>query len=234
MPPNIERLWLNVDDATRVEAWLVKPQRPTVGPNPAVIFFHGNAETIDDSVGHAEIYTKLGYAVLLPEYRGYGRSGGSPSQAAIRSDMGRFYDLLHARSDIDPSRIIYHGRSLGGGVACDLARSRPPAGMILESTFTSVASFCWGFGVPPFLCRNPFHSDDVVQALDRPLLIVHGAEDNIVPVSHGRTLRDLARHGTYLEMAGRHNDFPQDWFRYEREIGAFVADVPARAPSTHP
>jgi fermentation-respiration switch protein FrsA (DUF1100 family) len=223
-PKDAEKLWLDIDGGQRVEGWLFKPASAHPGDRlPAVIFFHGNAETIDDSIGHAELYTNLGFAVLLPEYRGYGRSGGSPSQSAIAADILRFHDMLAARPDIDPARIIYHGRSIGGGVACELARTRPPVAMVLESTFTSVAGFSWRFGIPPILCSNPFRNDNVVRTLETPLLIMHGTDDDIVPVAHGRALRDLARHGTYIEMPGRHNDFPSDWRLYERSIATFVS-----------
>jgi pimeloyl-ACP methyl ester carboxylesterase len=224
LPPDVEQLWLDAAPGVRIEAWLVKPSSPSPdGRLPLVIFFHGNAETIDDSIGHAELYTKLGFAVLLPEYRGYGRSGGSPSQSAIAEDMLRFRDFLAARSDLDSDRILYHGRSLGGGVACELARTRPPAALVLESTFASVSGFCWGFGIPPFLCSNPFRSDDVVRTLDVPVLILHGTQDDIIPVANGHALRDLARRGTYVEMSGHHNDFPTDWRLYERSVAAFAA-----------
>jgi len=223
-PQHAEQLWLDAAPGVRVEGWLVKPSSASPGDRlPLLIFFHGNAETIDDSIGHAELYIKLGFAVFLPEYRGYGRSGGSPSQSAIASDMLRFRDLLAGRPDIDPARILYHGRSLGGGVACDLARTRPPSGLVLESTFTSVSGFCWGFGIPPLLCSNPFRNDEVVRSLDAPILILHGTQDDIIPVANGRALRGLARRATYLEMAGHHNDFPTDWRLYERSIGDFVA-----------
>lgn len=235
LPRNTERIWLDAADGVRVEAWFIKPSTPApAGGWPAAIFFHGNAETIDDYVGHADLYLRLGFAVLLPEYRGYGRSGGSPSQSAIGADMVRFYDLLSARPDVDRTRIVFHGQSLGGGVACDLASKRAPAALVLESTFTSVASMCWSYGVPPLLCRNPFHSDDVVRGLDAPILIMHGTEDDIVPVSHGRRLRDLARRGTYVEMPGHHNDFPSDWVKYQKAIADIAGPIATGPPSSSP
>lgn len=235
LPSTVERLWLDVGAGERVEAWLLRPaDAPRDARLPAAIFFHGNAESIDDSLGHAEIYTALGYACLLPEYRGYGRSGGSPSQSAIARDMLRFHDLLAARPDIDPARIVYHGRSVGGGIACDLARARPPAAMVLESTFTSVASFCWGYGVPPALCRNPFRNDDVLRTLDCPVLILHGSDDRLVPVAHARELCKACKDPTYVELPGDHNDFPRDWNRYERAITGLLKALAPAEPAPRP
>lgn len=229
--PGVERLWITTPGGERVEGWLVAPDEPPPsGRAPAVIVFHGNAETIDHSIGHAEMYAALGWAVLLPEYRGYGRSGGSPSQAAIAEDMRAFYDLLAARPEIDPSRIVFHGRSVGTGVACDLARSRPPAGLILESPFTSVASFCWGYGVPSVLCRHPFRNDRVVRGFPGPVLVMHGSEDEIIPVEHGRRLAAIANDATLVEMPAGHNDFPPDWGRYEEAIRTFLGRIGGPPP----
>ncbi|MEX2217998.1 MAG: alpha/beta fold hydrolase [Phycisphaerales bacterium] len=225
LPRNAELLTIPLQSGGVVEAFLVKPRGdppPGVGGWPAAVFFHGNAESIDDSLGHAELYTALGFACLLPEYRGYGRSAGSPSQAAIATDMARFHDLLIARPDIDASRLLYHGRSVGGAIAADLARTRPPAAMVLESTFTSVSSFCWRYGVPPILCRNPFRTDQALCDLDIPILIFHGTEDTLVPPAHGRSLRDLCKKATLVELPGDHNTFPGDWTRYEREVETFA------------
>ncbi len=93
--------------------------------------------------------------MLLCEYRGYGRSGGVPEQAGITSDMIAFYDLLAKREDVDAARIYAHGRSLGAGVAAQLAAKRPAAGLILESPFKSAASFALRLGAPGFLVRAP-------------------------------------------------------------------------------
>jgi fermentation-respiration switch protein FrsA (DUF1100 family) len=225
-PAGVEPIWIEPRPGVRVEAWLVKPKGAAPGAKlPLAVFFHGNAETIDDSIGHAEVYTGHGWAALLPEYRGYGRSGGSPNQRALTADAVAFYDAVAARPDIDASRVVLHGRSLGGGVACAVAAKRPCAGLILESTFTSVASFCWGMAVPPVLCGNPYHNDRVVEKLDVPVLVMHGTLDEIIPVAHGRKLKELARHGSYLEMPAGHNNFPPDFAAYERAVRAFLDGV---------
>lgn len=227
--PDIERVWVQIDPAApenRVEAWFLPGiGRSASSPGPAVMFFHGNGTLIDYSLDYADLYTGLGVSVLLPEYRGYGRSGGSPSQRGIAADMVRFREWLDARAEVDPTRIIYHGQSLGGGVAADLAAVRPPAALILQSTFTSVTAIALRFGVPPFVLRHPFRTDQVLPRLRCPMLIVHGREDEIIPVLHGRRLHELAPRSRYAELDGRHNDFPRDWDEFGELIGGFLGEA---------
>lgn len=236
--PAIEQLWIEPEPGVRVEAWLVPAVGASDEPRPLVVFFHGNGELIEHALGVAGVYRRLGANVLLPEYRGYGRSGGHPSEQAIAEDAKRFLEMAIARGGVDPRRIIYHGRSLGGGVACALAARRLPAAMVLESTFVSVASIARKYLVPLFLLKNPFHNDRVLRTFDGPVLIMHGRQDGIVPVSNGRRLHAMARNSAYVEIDAGHNNFPPDWNWYERTIDEFLgaqalADgvTPARAAS---
>jgi fermentation-respiration switch protein FrsA (DUF1100 family) len=191
------------------EAWFYPaPSAGATAPRPVVIFFHGNAELIGEQDGIVRAYHDMGFSVLLPEYRGYGRCPGKPSQKAIREDMVRFYDEFIKRPDVDKTRIVFHGRSLGGGIAADLAVQREPAALILESTFCSISSMSWRYGAPPFLVKHPFRTDRVLARLDAPVLIFHGTRDSIVPVSHGRRLAAFTRGGTFVEFNCEHNDFP--------------------------
>lgn len=200
---------LDIGHGGKVESWFIPaPGATASNPRPAVVFFHGNAEIIDWLDDIIAGYHRLGCSVLLPEYRGYGRSSGRPSQKAICSDAVRFYDELIKRDDVDRSRIVFHGRSLGGSIAAAVATQRKPAALLLQSTCASVAGLAWRFGAPPFLVRNPFRTDRVVARLDVPLLIFHGTRDEIIPVSHGRRLRDLAPKAACIEYDCGHNDFP--------------------------
>ncbi len=204
-----EVIRIDVPGAGPMEGWFIPSPRPdAASPGPVVIFCHGNAEIIDGQGWFVENYHRMGCSVFLPEYRGYGRSPGKPSEQAIVEDGLRFHDELVKRPDVDPNRIAIHGRSLGGGVAAQIAAKRKPAALILESTFTSVASFSHRYCVPEFLARHPFRTDKVLPDLDVPVLIFHGSRDSIVPIDHGRRLSRLARNGVYVEYGCGHNDSP--------------------------
>jgi fermentation-respiration switch protein FrsA (DUF1100 family) len=185
---------------------------------------HGNGELIDDCLNYREIqqYLGLGISILLPEYRGYGRSQGKPSEKNISDDMVKFYEWLQMRPEVDRSRIIIHGRSLGGAVAAALASRKNPAALILESTFSSMIPFAHRYGIPGFLCRNPFRTDRILPRLACPIFISHGRNDRLIPVSHGRRLHRVALQSEYVETATGHNDRPQNWNEYWGKIVAFV------------
>ena len=195
----------------KVVAWFIPAFDVGTGrPPPLVIHFHGNAEIIDHQQDSIERYRRMGCSLLLPEYRGYGRSDGTPSEEAIVDDALYFHDLVLERSDIDKTRIFFHGRSLGGGPAAQLAARREPTLLILESTFKSAAAMAHKYYAPTFIAKNPFRTDRVLALLDIPVLIFHGTWDDIIPVANGRALRDIARDATYVEYNCRHNDFPGD------------------------
>jgi fermentation-respiration switch protein FrsA (DUF1100 family) len=239
---------LEIEGGGQVVAWLI-PALPLESgkPAPLVVYFHGNAEIIDYQDTIVSGYRRLGCSVLLPEYRGYGRSAGKPSEAAIVADAVKFYDEVMKRPDIDSSRVIFHGRSLGGGPAAALAARRMPRALVLESTFTSVTAMASKYFAPSFLVKNKFQTDRVLPALSIPVLILHGTNDDIIPVAHGRKLSKLARHGTYIEYNCKHNDFPGDgneeayWgevARFLRGAGVIADDaIPSgedRAADAHP
>lgn len=221
---NLDRLerWGRDIPEGRVEAWyLVGDGRTPDAPGPAVIFAHGNGEAIDNW-GHAlNHYRKRGISVLLPEYRGYGRSAGRPGQAAITEDFVFFYDTLQKRPEVDARKIIFHGRSLGGGVVGALAVHRPPALFVLESTFTSLKWFARRFFVPDFLVADPFDTLSTLKTLDVPVLIFHGRYDSVVPFSHAERLKQGARRAHLVPYACDHNDLPPDPKDYWHKIDRF-------------
>lgn len=229
---DIEQVWIPLDGAAngaRVEGWFIAGRGRRVGnPGPAVVFFHGNGALIDYSLDIADLYTQLGCSVLLPEYRGYGRSGGAPTQAGITRDMELFRDWLDARPEVDRSRVIYHGQSLGGGVAAALAESRPPAALILQSTFTSITAIARTIGMPGFLVRHPYPTDMTLAHLHIPMLIIHGDQDRIIPPTHGRRLHEIAAGSRYVELNGGHNDLPHDWAAFGELIEQFMKDAAFR------
>lgn len=218
----LERLWRDTE-AGRVEAWFLPADGASASnPVPAVIFAHGNAELIEFWPATLEPYRRLGMSVLLPEYRGYGRSAGKPSEATLADDFTWFYDQLAARPDVDPKRIVYHGRSLGGGAVCALAAKRPPAAMILQSTFSSIVEIARRYFVPKSLVVDPFDNVAVIKNLTAPLMIVHGTEDRLIPVSHAHALIAAQPKAQLILYNADHNDCPPDWDALFEEITAFL------------
>lgn len=203
-----ERWWLDTPEG-RVEAWFLPGKGASAdAPGPAVIIAHGNGEAIDDWLhGLPDRYRDAGISVLLPEYRGYGRLAGTPSQAHITADYAKFDDRLAARDEVDAGRIFFHGFSLGGAVVASLARVRTPKALILQSTFTSIADMAKGFPfpVPRFIIRDPFDTIGEVRRLHVPMLIVHGRLDDVIPFSHGQKLAQAAHDADFVVHGGGHH-----------------------------
>lgn len=223
--PGIERIWVETS-CGKIETWFLLPDRgQSTVPFPAIIFAHGNAELIDFCLEEIKVFTRMGIGVLLVEYPGYGRSEGTPSQKSITEAFVAAYDVLVARKDVDTSRIILYGRSLGGGAVCALAKKRPSAALILMSTFISVRSFASRYLAPGFFVRDPFDNLMVVATYSDPVLIIHGKSDDLIPYGHGDTLYRASHNGTMLSYDCRHNDCPPDWDKFSQDIESFLRDA---------
>lgn len=221
-----ERWFLDVEPG-RVEALFLPGDGVSAdAPGPAVVWAHGNGEVVDLLVGAAEPYRSRGASVLLVEYRGYGRSDGSPSEAAIVDDTARFVQRLAARPEVDATRIVYHGVSLGGGVACQVARRRPPAAVVLVATFRSVRAMAWRHLVPPFLVRDPFDNEAALAELDVPVLVMHGRRDEVVPLAHGEALAVAAGpRARFVAWPGAHMLLTTDRQAFWATIETFLVDA---------
>ena len=206
-PPGLSRLDVTHEHG-QSEGWLLPGDGVTAThPGPVVFFAHGNGELIDYAAPLLEPYRRRGISVALLEYRGYHRSGGTPSEAALVADLIAFYDLVMARPDT--TLAFAHGRSLGGGVVCGLAAHRPLAALLLESTFRSVRLIARRFLLPGFLVADPFDNEAMLRTFDRPTLVMHGRRDEIIPFDHGETLASVARDATFVAFDSGHNDMPQ-------------------------
>lgn len=205
-----------------VEALFLAPRTGSGAPAPLLVFFHGNAELADDWVEPFAVPRSWGWAVLLVEYPGYGRSAGRPSEASVMAAAVAAHDWAVADPRIDSQRIVAYGRSLGGGAAARLAHERSVAGVILESSFTSVAAMARRFLVPRWLVRDRFDTLEALSDYVGPLLVIHGRRDTIIPVAHGRTLAAAVPGAEFHEVACGHNDCPRPWV----EIKAFLDRIP--------
>ncbi len=219
----LEKYWIDTEEG-RVEAWLLAPTAPQTAPSPLVVFGHGNAELVDHWPELLRPYRDMGMYVLMPEYRGYGRSAGTPSEQKITADMLRFFDLVLAEhKDIDPTRIVYHGRSLGGGAVCCLARHRSPQAFVLQSTFANIPSIAKRWMVPRAWLRDHFENLQVLQSLNRPTLVFHGMKDWVVPFEHAEKIALLVPNATLVSYENTgHNDCPPVWGHFWNAIRRFL------------
>jgi uncharacterized protein len=180
------------DDGERLHGWWIDARRDRLGH---LLVCHGNAGNIGDRVLHAALMTAVGFDVLLFDYRGYGRSSGTPSEGGTYRDARAALRCLLEQPGADPSRVFYLGESLGGAVALDLALERPPAGLVLLSAFTGVRELSrlhYPF-IPAALVPDAYPALRRIRGLHAPLLVLHGDRDDVVPLSQGRALFEAAR-----------------------------------------
>jgi fermentation-respiration switch protein FrsA (DUF1100 family) len=216
LPPGARALQLGAD--RDVEGWFLRPPQ-SVARFPLVIFMHGNGELIDHWLAPFWQLAQAGVGVVLVEYPGYGRSGGTPSQDSITEVVVSAFDAGSQMEGVDQDAIIAYGRSLGGGAACQLAAMRPVAALILESTFTSLSAIAGHFGLPAILVLDPFDNLEVVSSLEIPIMVIHGEYDDLIPIREGETLAEAAN-TPLLRLRCGHNDCPRPW----SEILAFLDD----------
>ena len=225
-PPGwaLEQVALTTRDGTRIAGVLVRPraERP-----PLVVYFGGNAEEVTAYSGDAAA-TYGERAVLFVNYRGYGESAGKPGEKAMVADALELFDWAAARPDVDGSRIALHGRSLGTGVAVQVAAARPAARcVVLTSPFASardVAKEVYPWLPVGLLMRHPFDSLAHAPGLRMPLLVLVGDADDLIPKRHSERLADAW--GGPVERVGfpgfGHNDVSVNP-GYDAAIQAFLA-----------
>ena len=219
---DFEEVRLAADGAT-LHGWWV----PANAARGAVLVLHGNAGNISHRLEYLTMFNRLGYATLIIDYRGYGKSSGTPSEdGTYRDAEAAWRHLIDARK-LKPQDIVLFGESLGGGVAAWLALQHPPRALVLASTFTSAPDL--GAQVYPWLpvrwlARIEYNNLDRIARIAAPVLIAHSKGDDIIPFSHGQALFDAAREPKqFLELRGGHNDgfifMREEWVR---EVDAFL------------
>jgi len=204
-PPGAEGVWFESDDGTRLFGWWIPAIDPGTEPAPTVLHVHGNAGNIESHAWFTEHLPDAGFNVFVFDYRGYGQSEGSPRRRGpLVADTHAALDAVLAREDVDADRVGVYGQSLGGSIAVNVLAERPELrAAVLESPFASwrgVAASALG-GDPPgpiarflaWLFIPDSHSPaEAIRTVDRPILILHGEADTIVPPSHGRRLAEAA------------------------------------------
>lgn len=175
---------LRAKDGTRLSGWLMTPQIP--GPHPAVLYFGGRSEEVSWVVRDAgKLFPNI--AVLAVNYRGYGDSQGDPAEIQIIDDGCMLFDWLAARVHVDPRRIAVVGRSLGSGVAVQVAKERPAHSVVLITPYDSILAIAKRkFRAMPihYMLRHRFESIKYAPALHAPTFVLRAAVDDVVPHSH--------------------------------------------------
>ncbi|HYK14344.1 MAG TPA: alpha/beta hydrolase, partial [Burkholderiales bacterium] len=218
-----EDVTLTTVDNVKLHGWWV-PARNARG---TILLMHGNAGNISHRLGYLTMFNRLGYSVLLFDYRGYGKSGGHPDEEGTYRDAEAAWLYLTANRNVAARDIVMVAESLGGGVATWLALKYPPRALVLASTFRSVPDL--GAQIYPWLpvrllARITYDNLARIARVDAPVLIAHSRDDDVIPFAHGEALFAAAREPKQmLVLAGGHNDgflFTRDaWIA---AVGAFL------------
>jgi fermentation-respiration switch protein FrsA (DUF1100 family) len=186
--PEAEEAVVDTADGERVLLWHVPPK----GDKPVILYFHGNGGALRYRVDRFRALTADGTGLVALSYRGYGGSTGRPTESGLLEDAAAAYAFAAAR--YPPERIALWGESLGSGVAVALAAEKPVGRVVLEAGFSSAADVGAGvyWYVPVrLLMKDQFRSDLRVGKVTAPVLMLHGARDNIIPIALGERLYAL-------------------------------------------
>lgn len=220
-----EDVQFTTSDGESLHGWWI----PHDSAFATVLFFHGNAGNVSGRIDTIDKLHHMGVNVFIFDYRGYGRSTGSPSEDGIYKDAEAAWRYVVNDRSISPAQVVIHGRSLGGGPAAWLAERVLAAALILESTFTSVPDA--GAHHYPFLpVRMLSNADfDNLARVGRsrcPVLVAHSPDDEVIPFEQGERLFNAAKDPkTFIELAGAHNEaHAVSGHRYVAGLAAFLSD----------
>lgn len=182
-------------------------------PDRTVLIFCGNGGNLTYRAPLlARMRRELDASLFIFDYQGYGRSGGVPSEAATYADARDALAYLRGRPDVAPGGIVYYGESLGSAVAVELAAEEPPLALVLNAPFTSIPDMARVhyrlLGPLLRLVQTRYDTAARIGGVNAPVLVVHGADDDVVPVEQGRRLFDAANEPKRLLIVPRagHND----------------------------
>lgn len=215
---------LVTEDGVALHSWYI----PREGAQRTLLFLHGNGGNISHRGDSVPIFHRLGFNVLIIDYRGYGQSEGQPSEAGLYQDAAAAWRYLTETRGVASKDVVIFGRSLGGGVAAQLASQVDAGALILESTLSSARDFAktafpWLSHV--LYVRYDFDSVARVQQINYPVLVLHSPDDEIMPFQLGEKVYAAAREPKqFVALRGDHNSgFLMSQPEYEEALGAFFA-----------
>jgi hypothetical protein len=204
---------------------LVVWSAPPAPGKPVILYFHGNAGNLAVRTGRFAAFTARGFGVVAAGYRGSSGSTGRPTEANLIADAALLAEV--APDLAAPAPVIYYGESLGSAVAIALAELKPPAALVLEAPFTSLADLSahvYGSAAPARLVASHWPNLARISSVATPLLILHGADDPIVPPAMAEALLDAAASADkslYLVPGAGHVDVWQ--VEAQRRLFTFLA-----------
>ncbi|MCK5336946.1 MAG: alpha/beta hydrolase [Gammaproteobacteria bacterium] len=206
-----ENIELVTSDNIKLHGWFIFANKSVENQKEeTVLFFHGNAGNISHRLDSIEQFHQLGLNVFIIDYRGYGQSTGKITETGTYRDAEAAWLYLTKNRAINENEIIIFGRSLGASIAAWLAQRVTPAGLIIESSFSSVPSM--GQRFYPFLpvrllSRFQYDTKKYIKAISCPVLVAHSREDEIIPYGEGMDVFNAAPEPKqFLQMRGGHND----------------------------
>jgi fermentation-respiration switch protein FrsA (DUF1100 family) len=223
-----ESVSIPTEDGETLHAWWVPAPGPEGAARGIILLFHGNAGNISQRIEYLLMFSRLGYATLIVDYRGYGRSSGEPSEQGTYRDARAAWQWLAQVRGAKSTDIIIAGESLGGAVASWLAVQHAPRALMLMSAFTSapdLAAQIYPFIPARLITRYSYDNLVNIRSLNLPLLIAHSRDDDIVPFAHGQALFAAASGPKqFIEMRGGHNEAfifaREDW---RNAVASFLA-----------
>lgn len=193
-------------DGKKLHGWLVTPD----SPSQVILYCHGNAGNVTHRAHRLRHFYDAGYAAMVFDYRGYGKSDGTPTTDGVVADAIAAIEFLENRFKVPASEIVVMGRSLGGAVAVQLAAKKQAKALVLESTFTSFHGIAKATmpGAAMLVSRNDLNSIATLKKFNGPVLISHAEEDEVIPFEQGEALYQAANHPKqFLRIPkGSHND----------------------------
>lgn len=201
-----EDIFFNTEDGLRLNGWFVASENP----RGTLLFCHGNAGNISHRIEIIKIFNRLNLNVFIFDYRGYGKSQGSPSEKGLYQDAQAAYKYLLTRKDIDKDAIVVYGKSIGANVAVNLSSEVKAACLISESGFTSaydMARRLFPYLPVKWMITVKYNALEKIKNISMPKLIIHSKNDEIIPFEMGKRLFDAAaRPKEFYEMRGGHNE----------------------------
>ncbi|MBW2277296.1 MAG: alpha/beta hydrolase [Deltaproteobacteria bacterium] len=220
-----ESVFFSAKDGTELHGWFV----PAEDERGVALLCHGNGGNISHRLDLIALLGELGLAVFAFDYRGYGRSEGSPDEEGTYLDVAAAWDEVVEKKGTPQERVLVYGRSLGGAICSHVAADNQPAGLILDSAFTSISEA--GQEIYPFLpvkllSRYDYPTVEHVERARCPVLVIHSKGDELIPYHHGQELFEAAAEPKrFVEVAGGHNEnFAVSYDEYRNALQGFVDD----------